>query len=131
MPFILATKCNDKMDHELYIKNNSKYDIYVCPTRMFTDTSFYIPVKKIFKGEMQVYDSHIKWEDAFKNSNSKIVSFFFFRDSIIENVPVEEIKNKYLILDRYDIKYEDLDRLNWVLTFPDSNLSYKNKIIVK
>ena len=43
---------------------------------------------------------------------------YFFSRYVIENVPWDTIRNKYLILKRYDIHIEDINNRNWTVKYP-------------
>ena len=43
---------------------------------------------------------------------------YIFDAELIENTPWEVIAKDYLVLKRYDLTLEDLQRLNWKITYP-------------
>jgi len=43
---------------------------------------------------------------------------FVFDANIVENTPWDTIRKNYLILKRYDLSYDDIVSLNWIITYP-------------
>ena len=47
-----------------------------------------------------------------------LLMFYVFSVDTLEKYSWEEIREGYRILKRYDLSYEDLDSLNWTITYP-------------
>lgn len=114
-------------DATLTINNNLNNDILFYDSHSFPDTT--INVGSSFFNEQQKEYALIKskssrkypstWKKLFDNQPSgyKLIVFLFDR-SIVETVPWDTIKKNYLILKRYDLSLEDLERMNWTITYP-------------
>jgi hypothetical protein len=46
------------------------------------------------------------------------LSVFIFDAQVLENTPWDTVKAKYIILKRYDLSLDDLNKLNWTITYP-------------
>lgn len=64
------------------------------------------------------YSSFNKWEDNFENSPDDTLSIFFFHSDTLEAYSWEVIREEYKILKRYDLSLEDLQRLDFKVTYP-------------
>ncbi len=42
---------------------------------------------------------------------------FFYDENIVNTTPWDTIRAKYMILKRYDLSYEDVERMNWTITY--------------
>jgi hypothetical protein len=64
----------------------------------------------------------IQSRDCFEDFMNKVqvdtIMIFIFDAKIIETVPWDTIRTKYLVLKRYDLNLQDLQRLNWTITYP-------------
>lgn len=123
-----SSSCLDK-DNERHkiikIVNNSDKDIYYYESARFPDTTFFdasptyapfdykIPAKSFKESQMRGY-----YEDAIlANPYGKIIIFIYDANTI-ETTPWDTVMAKYLVLKRYDLGVEDLNRLNWIINFP-------------
>lgn len=43
---------------------------------------------------------------------------FYYDENIVNTIPWDTIRANYMILKRYDLSYEDLERMNWTITYP-------------
>ncbi len=43
---------------------------------------------------------------------------FYYDENIVNTIPWDTIRTKYMILKRYDLSIEDLERMNWTITYP-------------
>jgi hypothetical protein len=57
------------------------------------------------------------FEHLFRSNRDTLFLFIFDAD-VIENTPWEIVARDYLVLRRYDLTLEDLQRLNWQVTYP-------------
>jgi hypothetical protein len=58
------------------------------------------------------------WENAFNEVANQKLRIFIFDASIVDNTPWDTIKKNYMILKRYDLSLDDLDNMNWTITYP-------------
>jgi len=130
--FLSLTSCCyeniNPVDATLVIKNNSDRDIvYDFEFKNSNDTSLYtnsypitaanlgpglVPARKI----IEVPDSFKK---VFKNiPKDEVMMVFLFSRDTIEQVPWERIADEYMVLKRFDLTLDSLERRNWVLEYP-------------
>ena len=58
-------------------------------------------------------------ESWFKSNFKKdTMMLFLFDENIISTTPDIQVRNKYLILKRYDLSIQNLDNINWIITYP-------------
>ncbi len=130
-----AIRCADKEGENCHLKvkisNNSQkklrvnYDIcnikYPCGIGSLSYTA---------KGEMYLVGSNEQnndWaisqlgciENLFnREGSSGILNIYIFDAEVIENTPWETVVRDYLVLKRYDLSLSDLQRLDWLVTYP-------------
>jgi hypothetical protein len=57
------------------------------------------------------------WKGTFKRTNQILMVFLFSKDTI-EQIPWNQIRDKYLILRRYDLTLDSLEKRNWTIEYP-------------
>jgi hypothetical protein len=125
---ILYNSCGklDGTDYRFKAKNSTSKYIYYYDIYTYPDTSIgtiNIPrVKDNYEVKPNSESSiptQVSWERIFKNDlPSDTLVVFIFDGDVIEKVPWDTIKKKYMILKRYDLSYDDLVRLNWTINYP-------------
>ena len=53
-----------------------------------------------------------------REENSDTLKFYILDAVVVENTPWEVVARDYLVLKRYDLTLEDLQRLDWKITYP-------------
>lgn len=112
--------------YRIIVINNSSKDVYVHKAdldaeRQYPDTLLptsnatflKIPAKK--RG---YFDSKTTWEENVKDLPSDTLSVFFIDGSTFENEEWDTIRDEYLIIERYDLSIEDLEKSNFTITYP-------------
>jgi len=121
--FTACCSCKHENCHKkIIIINNSNKSIYYHPNSSNSDTLIldYNPTSidgfKIEKlsSKNDYYNSCI--EGRFYDS--KTIRYIFYDAQILETTPWDTVRAKYLILKRYDLSLEDLQRMNWTITYP-------------
>lgn len=65
------------------------------------------------------------WYSYFDDSYSGFVSFYIIDDRVKDKGDVEKIQREYDILARYDVTINDIESLDWSLTYPPTEeMSY-------
>ncbi|MBZ0242459.1 MAG: hypothetical protein K8F24_04525 [Bacteroidales bacterium] len=64
------------------------------------------------------FESHLKWEDFFKELPNDTLSVFIFHTDTLNKYPWEKIRDHYMILERYDLSLVDLKQSDFTLTYP-------------
>ena len=134
----MATRCTDKENENCHtairFSNNSEKNLRVVD--MFTHTFFTDPLD-IRKGFAGIVDSKqfiinsgeqnnrramwsgICFENGFKDEYfSDTVYVYVFDAAVVDTTPWEIVAKDYLVLKRYDLSLEDLQRLDWQVTYP-------------
>jgi len=134
----MATRCPDKESENCHtaigFSNNSEKSLRVIDK--FTDTFFSDPldIRKEFAGIVTSRDFFIHsgeqnnrhvmsgpmcYEALFINERfSDTVYVYVFDAAVVDNTPWEIVAEDYLVLKRYDLSLEDLQRLDWQITYP-------------
>jgi hypothetical protein len=124
---LVSSTCSEKDENKhnvISVKNNNDMDIYVYGDFFYPDTSInfsnpseagnYYKVTARSEGDpLQIKDTY---EGRFKQYEKLMV--FIFDAHTIETTSWDTIKAKYLVLKRYDLRLEDLQKSNWTVTYP-------------
>lgn len=63
------------------------------------------------------YDSKKDWDEVFKGLPSDTLSIFIFTDIVtLDNW--SHVQDNYEVTIRYDLSFQDLDRLKWLVVYP-------------
>ena len=128
----MATKCADKESEDCHtsirFSNNSEKSLYVNKdTYYLRDLDpFDIRNSSFFRPEQKNIKCCEENKDALFSAScyehildmGKVVFIFIFDAKVVENTPWEVVAKDYLVLKRYDLTLEDLQRLNWKITYP-------------
>ena len=122
--FIICCSCrHETCHHRITINNNSNKSIYYYNGSQYPDTilTFYSQFKSGDVFSIEKFSS----KDALYNGciegilyQFKKISFTLFDAQTIDTTPWDTVRAKYLILKRYDLSLEDLQRMNWTITYP-------------
>jgi len=134
---LLATSCFDELQmrencHQtIYFKNNSSKTLYTYPASKYPDTSLSEAesTSEIYYGHYVVSPDSVNHfafarrfclEDDFKSGHFGLdtMMIFVFDLAVLENVPEDTIRAKYMVLQRYDLSLSDLQKLDWEVTYP-------------
>ena len=124
---LMANSCvhNNYYDFRLKVINKSNKTIYAETSGAYPDTSLVFtvspfnhnPDKAAPEGTINIVHGG-SWEEAFNGNIHQKLIVFIFDAAIADNMPWDTIKKKYLILKRYDLTLNDLDSLNFKVTYP-------------
>lgn len=64
------------------------------------------------------FGSGSPWDEEIERLPSDTLSVFIFSSDTLNTFPYSEIRDDYKILKRYDLSIEDLELLNFKVTFP-------------
>jgi len=118
--------------YDISLMNNSEHSIgcYFAlggnfgtyyPDTLLPATNHYI-INEIKSGKIHYYDSGIKWEEIFFNLPKDTLSVFIFHTDTLTEYTWNEVRDKYMILKRYDLSLDDLRRLNFKITYPPNEI---------
>jgi hypothetical protein len=123
-------KCEKAMDNRyaVYLENNANHPIgcyfglggnfgTMYPDTTLPKSNQYI-INEIKASSRSIYDSGIKWEEIFEDLPQDTMSVYIFHTDTLNKYTWEEVRNGYMILKRYDLSLEDLESMNWTITYP-------------
>lgn len=58
------------------------------------------------------------FEGAINANPEGIIMYFIYDANTLETVPWDMVVKNYLILKRYDLSLEDLQGMDWTITYP-------------
>jgi hypothetical protein len=111
-------------DDRLLIKNNSDKDIYTYAQSNYPDTSIssYNPS---FSKENYLVLAHSEkrlisrsWEQDIIRGQSDTLMIFLYDAQVLDSILWDTVKTNYLVLKRYDLSLQDLESMNWTVTYP-------------
>ena len=130
----VATTCvpkeNENCHPAIEFSNNSDMTLYVKDEGFYLVDSpdpFDISKRSYFHPGQKNIKSHSVSKDAIFSRNCLEYSFrsaieilyiYIFDASVVENTPWEVVARDYLVLKRYDLTLEDLQLLDWKVTYP-------------
>jgi hypothetical protein len=118
---------DDPNDATLRIINGTSRDILFCPSFSFPDTSLNMGSWFLNEQEQEIAlvrsdsfkDYPRQWKLLLSKENPDFrLMIFLFEKSTLETTPWDTIVKKYLVLKRYDLSLEDLEKKNWTITYP-------------
>ena len=125
----VCSKCEKAMDYsyEINLVNNAEHSIgYYFATGgehgtfypdSLPETNEYI-IYDISKVLRPGYESHLEWEKFFQALPNDTLSVFIFHTDTLNKYTWGEVRDGYMILKRYDLSLEDLESMNWTITYP-------------
>jgi len=124
---MLCSTCENKKDEpKMRIKNNTKEAIYASWHTQYPDTGLtYLTnptlnthINKVLSNSLQ--ESHYKApsEGIFETMKSDVLLVFIFDAATLESTPWDTVVANYLILKRYELTLQDLENMNWIVTYP-------------
>jgi hypothetical protein len=127
---IMAFSCEDKLFPRISIGiiNNSVHDIQYLTTiyepdgLIYPDTILPLNIRPPFRlskaGKSSYMDFNMTGKDLFSEVPSDTLSIFIFHPDTIALYDWETIRAEYNVLVRYDLSFEDLERLDWNVYYP-------------
>jgi len=122
----VSNTCSNKNDKDCHtsitIFNNSDKAIYFHISPAYSDTLIldFNPTEankdfKIekFSSKKDIFRSCI--EGKFYNSSE--IRYFIYDAQILDSTPWDTIVNNYMILKRFDLSLEDLQKMNWTISY--------------
>ncbi len=128
---LIAVSCGkdnfNGYDNRLHILNNSNISIYFAPFDSYPDTSLYgrgvVPTSSAITYKVSAHTTeklsvNCCWEDIISDLPCDTLMLFIFDAKVLETTPWDTVKAKYLVLKRYDLSLQDLEDMNWTITYP-------------
>ena len=121
----MGMKCVEQppVDNRLKIVNYSEKRISVSYSAIYPDTSLAENYEKyeclvLLANSTSNFEEYCSWEEVYQQSVSDTIMFFIFDNNIVKTIPWDTIRKNYMILERYDLTYEDLVKMNWTIEYP-------------
>ena len=117
---LLSSTCNEKdMHKDLTIKNNTSDSICTLYTEIYPDTILDCRVVGIGIGAHQEYQFVLRngWPNKFDRIGG-VLQIFIIDSKIWKNEPCDSIKKYHRILKRYQLTLDDVEKMNWTITYP-------------
>jgi hypothetical protein len=117
---LLSSTCNDKdLNRDLTVKNNYSDSICTILTEIYPDTTIDCRVAGIGIGDHQEYKLTLRngWQNEF-NRIGGVLQVFIIDKCIWRTEPCDTIKKYNKILKRYQLTLDDVEKMNWTITYP-------------
>ena len=100
------------------ILDYSKSFIYPDTAIVMGTSPFDEKVKQFAIKPNSTYKKEDNWKSYLSKSKSGVMTIFLFDKAVVDTVPWNKIREDYLILKRYELTLQQLDSLNWTITYP-------------
>jgi len=116
---LLSFGCEKPVDkvYSIRIENKSNDTIQFYASYVYPDTSIVSKKPRLdmaYPNDYSHIDSKKKWEDVLPNN---IISIFILSKDTVDTYNWENIRSDYNILRRYDLSIEQLESMNWTVTY--------------
>lgn len=123
---LINTNCGKiKYDLKLRIYNISDKAIYASWTIDYPDTSFNHMANPTYNSQINKVEAHTLQKTYYGAPSEGLfddkvdtLSVFIFDAKVLESNSWDTVKAKYLVLKRYDLSLDDLEKMNWTITYP-------------
>lgn len=113
-------------DSTVFFVNNSdksllEYSVtnYYPDTLICTDGNPFARLVKLFVIEPYFTSKRgTCWRSYLSKSSIGVMTIFLFDKAVVDTVPWDKIREDYLVAKRYEYTLEQLDSLNWTITYP-------------
>ena len=124
----LVTGCpfnDDKPDYYLYIRNESSLDLMFQYDEQYPDTTLWEanPFTNLNYEDFILLSGTsdsipFTYDELDAMGQNEKLRFFLFDKEVIDSLPWDTIRDSYLILDRYFLGFEDMERNDWTIAYP-------------
>ena len=128
---LLSGSCDDEKDrYKLRINNLSDKPVYVAWTTSYPDTSLYTVVDPTPNVQIKRVEANTLQRSIYRNASKGLfylegkiekLSVFIFDAETLETTPWDIVQSKSLVLQRYDLTLEELERLKWIIPYPPTS----------
>lgn len=121
---VFCISCGKRKDEVryLHVQNHSENEITLKFSSDFPDTAFALRnlrlIGSIEAGDDGSYVSKLGWDNLAKANSTSTLSFFVFDSGIFSQYPDSTIEQNYMVLERRDLSLDELEVLNWTITYP-------------
>ena len=112
-----SIKFTNNSEQILYV--NEHPDLYPDPFDI-RNLSYFTPTQKDIKCCEEKRISYMRSciENAYNHGRIDTLFVYIFNAEVVENMPWEIVARDYLVLKRYDLTLDDLQWLDWKITYP-------------
>lgn len=123
--------CDDGWDVRMKIVNNTPTGIYIISSAAYPDTNSYNSISNdkvsfgfeyVNANSSNILSQLCSWDDYFRaNVKSDTLMVFILLDEGQGgrlHLDLEKIMEKHTVLKRHDLTIQDLERMNWTITYP-------------
>ena len=111
---ISATCSKSRVSTDFFIKNNSSKTVYYSWSDKYPDTSLTEILNEISIDPLQTVGPFYYTVSP----GSGIVEIFLFDSITVASNPWDSITAKYMILKRYDLTIDSINKMNRIVTYP-------------
>jgi hypothetical protein len=125
---MVSISCNRNTENchdSISIINNSGNAIYFSESFRYPDTLTLYPNPSLDPGYFKIISNSRKnditrdcFETEFQLQDKGIIMYYLFDANTLETTPWDTIVKKYIILKRYDLSLQDMQNMNWTITYP-------------
>ncbi|MFN8208940.1 MAG: hypothetical protein U0T82_16260 [Bacteroidales bacterium] len=122
---IASMTCKKEEYLKLRINNTTNAPIYTAWTRDFPDTTFTYMLNPTLNPQTDRVEAKSLQKKHYYSLTNDIfdawvdtISVFIFDAQLLDSTPWDTVKAKYLVLKRYDLSLDDLNRMNWIINYP-------------
>ena len=123
--FATTIGCNKppgvRVVYRIWVNNQSDSDIAVKTSKVYPDTTITFDQSNLRGcpiGERIPLEGYDSWDELFNGLPADTLSIFIFSSDTIVKYGWEYVSNNYLILERSDLSYSDIDNMNWEYIYP-------------
>lgn len=126
IPFICCAKCAMDYRYPIILKNNSnhKIDVFVADhNKGYPDTTLTSQRATVNIDIQKVHyeDFSLEYEKVFSYLPSDTLSIYIFHTDTLKKYSWDIIKERYMVLKRYDLSLDDLKKLDYTVPYPPSS----------
>ena len=127
--FVLSNSCEKVMEnwYTIKIQNNTdkvifvsagcdKYGLFSYPDTILTTTK--PSLLSVSPNDYNNLRSSIIWEEIVKEQPEGKLSIYFFNSDTINSYDWAQIKDGNRVMKRIDLSVEELENMNWTITYP-------------
>ena len=107
---------SNSMIRYTYDKTNNRNMNY--PDTLIYDNRDNIFLSPLSANSNTYIDSRKPWSEVINNLPNDTLSFYIFAEDTINSYPWEIISTEYKVLKRYDFSVQDLESLNYKISYP-------------
>lgn len=121
LPVLLALLSCERDYKTINYMNNSNLTVTMAYSKNYPDTSLanvIFDIENIAPHTKRISGMDNGWGSEFNDNEFGILNFFVLNTAIIDNTPWDTIVKYHMVLKRFEYTVQDMDSLNWTITYP-------------